>query len=157
MDTFNRHTFQWCLWLFLFWMLITNIKLSNRMRSKMTLIKLARHLPMRANESATLFPSTGCNFINPVLNQFATIDSIGRFHQWIQLHLHIVKIEFCCVFIWLENQWIQLVHSTWIWEIVLHGANRDSGWFSTTSRWHINHLIVVYNSKFWLPTIQLSR
>ncbi len=77
----------------------------------MTLINLAHHLAMRANEIPTPLPSTGCNFINTVSNQFASINSIGRFHQTMQLDLRIVKMKFFIVFIWLENQWIQLVHS----------------------------------------------
>jgi hypothetical protein len=80
----------------------------------MTLVNLAHHLAMRANEIPTPLPSTGCKFINTVSDQFASINSIGRFHQGMQLELRIVKIKFFIVFIWLENQWIQLVHSPWI-------------------------------------------
>jgi hypothetical protein len=60
----------------------------------MTIVNLAHHLAMRANEIPTPLPSTGCNFINMVSNQFASINSIGSFHQGMQLDLRIVKIKF---------------------------------------------------------------
>ncbi len=65
----------------------------------MTLINLAHHLAMRANEIPTPLPSPGCNFINTMLNQFASINSIGRFHQGMQLDLRIVKIKFFIVYL----------------------------------------------------------
>ena len=95
------------------------------MRGKMTIVNLAHHLAMRANEIPTPLPSTGCNFINKVSNQFASINSRGRFHQGIQLELRIIKIKFFIVIIWLEKQWIKLVHSPWIRECLLCGADRD--------------------------------
>ncbi len=53
------------------------------------------------------------------VDQFASIDSIGSFHQWMQLDLRIVKIKFFIVFIWLENQWIHIRSRT---QDVIYGA-----------------------------------
>ncbi len=132
-----------------FGILISNIDLSNRIRSKMAFIDVPHHLPMRANEGPTPFPVTGYSFINYVSNQFTSIKSMRRFHQREQFCFLIIKVKF--IIRMVENHKIKLEHSTCIWEFLLYGTNRDSRWWSTSSRWHINQLITFSHGKFRCP------
>ena len=100
-----------------FGILISNIDLSDRIRSKMTFLNIHHHLPMRASEGPTPFPVTGYSVINSVSNQFTSINSMGRFHQREQLCFLIIKIKF--VIVMVEDHWVKLVHSTCIQEILL--------------------------------------
>ena len=88
--TFDR-SFRLCP----FGILISNVDLSDRIRSKMTFINVPHHLPMRANEGPTPFPVTGTgdSFINLVSNQFTSINGMRRFHQSKQLCFRIINIK----------------------------------------------------------------
>jgi hypothetical protein len=85
--TFDR-SFQVCP----FCILISNVDLSDRIRTKMTFINVPHNLPMRTNEGSTPFPVTGDSFINLVLNQFTPINGMRRFHQSKQLCFCIINI-----------------------------------------------------------------
>jgi hypothetical protein len=92
--TKEKFTFDRSLQLFPFDILISNVNLSNRIRTKMIFINVPYHLPMRANEGPTPFLVTGDSFINSMSNQFTSINSMRRFHHSKQLHFCIIDIKF---------------------------------------------------------------
>jgi hypothetical protein len=77
--TKEKNTFDRSFRLFPFGILISNVDLSDRIRTKMTFINIPHHLPMGANEGPTPFLVTGDSFINSVLNQFTSINGMRKF------------------------------------------------------------------------------
>jgi hypothetical protein len=67
--TKEKFAFDRSFQLFPFGILISNIDISKRIRTKMSFINVPHHLPLRANEGPTPFLVTGDSFINSVLNQ----------------------------------------------------------------------------------------
>ncbi len=124
-----------------FRILISNIDLSNRIKSKMTFINVPNHLPMRANEGPTPFPVTGYSLFNSVSNQFTSIDGMGRFHQETSFFPHHQdQICYRCGGRSMDQTSTQHLYME---NFVVCGTNKDSRWWSTSSRWHINQLITI--------------
>jgi hypothetical protein len=93
-NTQKKITFDRSFQLFPFGILISNVDLSDRIRTKMNFIDVPHHLPMRANIGPTPFLVTGDSFVNSVLKQFTSINGMRRFHQSKQLHFCIINILF---------------------------------------------------------------
>jgi hypothetical protein len=72
----EKFTFDRSFQLLLFGTLISNIDLSNRIRTKMTFIDVPHHLSMRTNEGPTPFLVTGDSFISSASNQFTSVAPI---------------------------------------------------------------------------------
>jgi hypothetical protein len=60
----------------------------------MTVIDVPHHLSMGADEGPTPFMVTGDSFIDSVLSQFTSINSMRRFHQSKQLCFRIINVKF---------------------------------------------------------------